>query len=335
VTEPPTREPGATEPRLRELAEEGAFDLPLPGGGATRDRFGALRRFGVEDLSVGRLAEAHADGLAIKAEAGLLHDPRVLLGVWASGGPRNQVVAEPVSGGWRLTGRRDYCSGATLLDQALVTVDVDGEQQLLVGVDLGRPELIVDLTTWRTPALAATATATVTFDGVFVPRDAAVGEPGFYVRRPGFWAGSVGVAAVWAGGADGVLSAMRAAVGDDPHALAHLGAAEVMSWTMSAALLAAADEIDADPLDLSGAGAVRALTVRHVVERSCLRIIDRAARALGPGPLVADAAYAQRVADVQLYVRQGHAERDLEAIGRATTDAARAASGSPPAPSAP
>ncbi len=333
MTAPTPREPGTTEARLRELADEGAFDLPLPGGGATRERFRALRSFGAEDLSVGRLAEAHADGLAIKAEAGIAHDPRVLLGVWASGGPQNQVVAEPVSGGWRLSGRRAYCSGASLLDQALVTVDVDGEEeQLLVGVDLGRPGLIVDLTTWRTSALAATATATVTFDRPFVPRDAAVGDPGFYVRRPGFWAGSVGVAAVWAGGADGIVSAMRTAVDDDPHALAHLGAAEVTSWTMSAALLAAADEIDADPLDASGAGAVRALAVRHLVERSCREIIDRAARALGPGPLVADAGYAQRVADVQLYVRQGHAERDLEAIGRATIDADRAASASPPAP---
>ena len=165
-------------------------------------RFAALSRFGAEDLSVGRLAEAHTDAVAIKAEAGLDHDPRLLLGVWASGGPSNRVVAEPLTGGWRLRGRRSWCSGAALLDQALLTVEA-GDDQLLLTVDLDRPELVIDPTTWRTPALAASATATVTFDGVVVPADGLVGGPGFYGDRPGFWAGSVGVAAVWAGGADG------------------------------------------------------------------------------------------------------------------------------------
>lgn len=303
---------------MRDLAAQGGLDLPRSGGGATRERFAALSRFGAEDLSVGRLAEAHTDAVAIKAEAGLDHDPHLLLGVWASGGPSNQVVAEPVAGGWRLRGRRSWCSGAAMLDQALLTVDA-GDEQLLLTVDLHRPELVIDPTTWRTPALAASATATVTFDGVVVPADDLVGGPGFYGDRPGFWAGSVGVAAVWAGGAQGVVAGLRDAIADDdPHGLAHLGAAEVASWTMQAALAAAADEIDADPLDSRRLGVVRALTVRQLVERSCQEVIDRSGRALGPGPLVADPAHAQRVFDLQLYVRQGHAERDLEAIGRAT-----------------
>jgi alkylation response protein AidB-like acyl-CoA dehydrogenase len=277
--------------------------------------------------------------VAIKSEAGLDHDPRLLLGVWASGGPANQVVAEPVAGGWRLRGRRSWCSGAALLDQALLTVDA-GHEQLLLTVDLDHPDLVIDPTTWKTPALAASATATVTFDGVAVPADGLVGGPGFYGDRPGFWAGSVGVAAVWAGGAEGLVAALRDAVGNDPHALAHLGAAEVASWAMQAALAAAAAEIDADPLDSRRLGVVRALTVRQLVERSCQEIIDRSGRALGPGPLVADPTHAQRVIDLQLYLRQGHAERDLEAIGRATRSdrhsthpvvSPRAATGSPDA----
>jgi len=306
------------EERLRDLAAQGAFDLPRPGGGATRERFAALSRFGAEDLSVGRLAEAHTDALAIKTEAGLDHDPGVLLGVWASGGPSNRVVAEPFAGGWRLHGRRSWCSGAALLDQALLTVDT-GQEELLLAIALDDPRLVIDPTTWKTPALAASATASVNFDGVLVRGDGVVGGPGFYGDRPGFWAGSVGVAAVWAGGADGVLARLRhAAADDDPHALAHLGAAEVASWGMQAALAVAADEIDADPRDARQLGVVRALTVRQLVERSCYEIIDRTGRALGPGPLVADRAYAQRVMDLQLYVRQGHAERDLEAVGRVT-----------------
>jgi hypothetical protein len=60
---------------------------------------------------------------------------------------------------------------------------------------------------------------------------------------------------------------------------------------------------------------VRALRVRLLVDQLCREVIDRAACALSPGPLVDDRAHAQRVLDLELYLRQGHAERDLEAIG--------------------
>ena len=40
------------------------------------------------------------------------------------------------------------------------------------------------------------------------------------------------------------------------------------------------------------------------------------ARALGPAPLCQDGGPAQRVADLAIYVRQSHAERDLEQLAR-------------------
>ena len=43
--------------------------------------------------------------------------------------------------------------------------------------------------------------------------------------------------------------------------------------------------------------------------------IMRTGRALGPGPLVLDEQHARAVADLTIYVRQSHAERDLAALG--------------------
>jgi len=48
----------------------------------------------------------------------------------------------------------------------------------------------------------------------------------------------------------------------------------------------------------------------------------RAGRALGPAPLALDAAHAKRVADLSLYVRQYHSERDQESLGHALLEAA-------------
>ena len=56
--------------------------------------------------------------------------------------------------------------------------------------------------------------------------------------------------------------------------------------------------------------------VRHLVAEHCGAILDRADRALGPGPLAFDASYAQRAMDLRLYIQQHHYERDLETIGR-------------------
>ena len=55
---------------------------------------------------------------------------------------------------------------------------------------------------------------------------------------------------------------------------------------------------------------------RAVVETAVEETITRTGRALGPGPLAQDAKHAGRVADLTMYVRQSHAERDLAELGR-------------------
>jgi hypothetical protein len=48
-------------------------------------------------------------------------------------------------------------------------------------------------------------------------------------------------------------------------------------------------------------------------------VLDRTGRALGAGPLSRDEAHGRRVADLTVYLRQHHAERDLAALGRMVT----------------
>ena len=53
-----------------------------------------------------------------------------------------------------------------------------------------------------------------------------------------------------------------------------------------------------------------------MVETAVDETLTRTGRALGPGPLSQDARHAERVADLTIYVRQSHAERDLAELGR-------------------
>ena len=144
-----------------------------------------------------------------------------------------------------------------------------------------------------------------------------VGPDDWYLQRDGFAWGGMGVAACWLGGAVGIARTMRRAGGarePDQIALMHLGAVDVALTAARAVLADAATAMDAG--DARGAdGVLVAARVRAVVGRTVDEVLLRSAHALGPGPLARDADHARRVADLQLYVRQQHAERDDAALG--------------------
>jgi alkylation response protein AidB-like acyl-CoA dehydrogenase len=293
--------------------DSGRLDLPLPGSGRTRERWARLADLAAEDLSLVRLGEGHADAVAILAElSGPVPEPGSRWGVWAAQPPGRGLTATHTARGWRLTGIKQYCSGARICTHALVTAAApDGTRLFAVATDGLAPVP----GSWPATGMAGSDTLNVDFDDV--PAEP-VGPPGGYTDRPGFTHGGVGVAACWYGGARAVADTLLAAarrrdVG--PHALAHLGAADIALTSARAALDRAADEIDADPCDLDGTGAARALRVRAQVEAAAAEVMTRVGRALGAGPLGHDEAHARRVADLTVYLRQHHAERDLAQLG--------------------
>ncbi|TRW86337.1 acyl-CoA dehydrogenase [Mycolicibacterium sp. 018/SC-01/001] len=293
----------------------GDLDLPLPGRGDTRVRWQRLAGMAEEDVTAGRLAEAHADAVAILAElGGPRPEPGQWWGVWAAE-PPDAVVSATVDGdAVRLDGVKAWCSGAGLCSHALVTARLPDGDRGLFAVDLGARGVRPLPSTWSAAGMAESDTRSVSFDNTPA---VAVGTPGEYLSRPGFWHGGAGVAACWLGGARAVARPLyrRASTGGDPHALAHLGAVDAALAAADATLDAAAAAIDADPADAGGRGELVARRVRAVVEHAVEEAIGRTARALGPAPLSMDGDHVQRVADLSVYVRQSHAERDLERLG--------------------
>ena len=219
-----------------------ASSWPLPGGGQTACRLGSLRSVAEGDLVLGRLVEAHADAAAITAE---LAGPHVgtgqRWGVWAAG-PSDSLQAWPDDGGWCIEGSKAWCSGAGLVTHALVDASTPHGQQLFA-VDVGDPGIVPGPPTWAGPGMIRADTRSVRFHQ---SPAVAVGQPGQYLSRPGFWAGAIGVAACWHGGTIAVARPLfdRARRGGDPHLLAHLGAVHVHLEQNRAMLAAAASELD-------------------------------------------------------------------------------------------
>ncbi len=300
--------------RARRLALDLGGRIPLPASGATRERLDAMVDVGREDLQLARLVEPHLDAVAILAEAGRPTPPDSWYGVWASA-PRPSLERD----GERLllVGRQGFCSGATDCDAALVAADLDGRVQL-VNVDLrvGRRDgtVVADTGGWSTAAFADTGTATVEYRAHPVPSGSLVGGAGFYLERPGFWHGAVGPAAVWAGGAVGLVDmALRRGARTDPERVL-VGEMRSSVWALRAELAHAAERTDADPDD--GARARRdALIVRNLVERHVTRLLDLFGQLCGPRALALDAQAVARTQELQLYVRQVDRLGDLHELG--------------------
>ena len=240
-------------------------------------------------------------------------------GVWAarSGQGEFGTVATPVPGGWRLSGTKPYCSGSDHLDRALVTADApDGYR--LFDISVAAHVVAVAPESWPAVGMADSESETLTFGGPVLPESAAVGPPDFYLQRPGFWSGSVGVAACWYGGAKGLVDALLGALGCDPgeHALADAGRAVAILDGLAAFLEQAADAIDGDPSDQQGQGRRRALSVREVVHDGCLRVLGLVAAAGGAGPLCHDPTQSRRAADLFVYLAQHHGGRDAATLGQ-------------------
>ena len=205
---------------------------------------------------------------------------------------------------------------------------MDDERRGLFLVDLGAPGVAADpdAAPWVAHGLARVTSGGLRLDRVpAVP----VGAPGWYLDRPGFAWGGMGVAAVWYGGAVGVARRVRSGLASrtpDQVGLLHLGALDTALHSARLALAHAASRIDTG--EASGATSWRlCLQVRQVVADSVESVLRTADHALGPAPLALEEEHARRVSDLRMYVRQHHAERDTAALGRAVLDATDTSAG--------
>lgn len=344
MTAPVLLDPSATDPRLLDVAARAAAlagrdvadavawardlgaDLPGPGSGSTLLRWEAMATVAAADLTVARAVEPHLDAIAILQEHGEDPVPGRSFGVYAAEGPAPRLEATRTDDGWTLTGRKPWCSLGSVVSHALVTAWVEPERRGLFEVSLDHDGVQHEDAAWAARGLTAITSTALLMD--HVPARA-VGGPGWYLARPGFAWGGIGVAAVWYGGAVGVarrLAAATAARDPDQVGLMHLGAVDTALTSARAVLREAAAVVDRGGVTGDDA-ALLAVRVRNVVAGAAETVLAEVGHALGPGPLSQEPEHAARVADLTLYLRQHHAARDAAASGRLL--AAQAAGGTP------
>ena len=281
--------------------------------GPPRPLWKTLAAIGHADLTVARLAEGHIDAVRILHEAGRKPVPDAVYGVWASASGGTGLTGATTESGWVVNGMMRFCSGAWFLDRALTVVATD-EGKRLLDIDVRDRALTRLEDTWPALGMDASRSVDIEVRDLAVGKTAAVGEPGFYLERPGFTLGGAGVAAVWLGGAHGVLHSLLATT--DPtrasaHHRAHLGAMAIAVAAADALLIELAENLSSGAeLDLADMTAARS-----AVELAVTEVLTRAPRVTGPNGLARNGEIAHRLADLEVYVRQHHAEADYELAG--------------------
>jgi hypothetical protein len=192
-------------------------------------------------------------------------------------------------------------------------VTVNGGEHRLVDIDLRKNAhlIIFDDSEWKTSAFRETRTENAVFHAVPVSYDDFIGA------KLVFRASRVLAWCLWARcmlGRRRDRSRRLCAIDQsrcDSHTMAHLGAMHAAIWAVRSFLDSAGDQIDMYPHDRENA-MIRALTIRHLVEQACTDVLRRLPRAYGPYPLAMEENISRRYQELDLYLRQSHAERDLE-----------------------
>ena len=304
------------------LAAEIGGRTPRPAEGSTIVLWEVMASLGAADLTVARVLEPHLDALAILHEAWRVGaQPQrfwpddATWGVYAAeGGGGRLAASQDGDGRWRLDGPKPWCSLAGHVTHALVTAWV-GDRRQLFAMALRQPGVTVQpADDWVSRGLSPVTSTGLQLAGV--PAEP-VGDVGWYLHRQGFAWGGAGVAAIWFGASVALARRLYDATQartPDQVALMHLGAVDAALSRARAVL------VDAAGLADSGVDATQAdlicQRVRQVVADSAHEVLDRVGRALGPGPLTSEEEHARRVADLTVYLRQHHGERDQARLGQ-------------------
>lgn len=295
---------------LRTLVDTGLDQLPLPAAGNTLERWRMLAAVAASDLGLVKLFEGHTDALAILNEIGDGFAPRSgdIWGVWAAEPPTAKLAATTTadSGIVLLNGTKAWCSGAASITHALVTAWNEQDESILVAVDLRQPGVHITQEGWMAVGMAASASVDVKFEQARATR---IGAPRAYLERAGFWHGGGGIAACWFGAAAAIGEFVRndATRRADPYKLAHLGAIDIALSSTASLLRETARLIDDQP-DVDAMPAV--YRARLAAEKAATTVMNHAGRALGAAPFCRNAHFAQLMADLPVFIRQSHAERD-------------------------
>lgn len=313
---------------------EVAFPGALALAGSFAEEWALVRATAAADGSRARILDGHLNALERLrlwapeplrgAELAAVANGTRRLGTWGAdplpeeGEPARLVASD---GGERLVGTKVFCSGAGIVDRALVAASDAESRPRLVYVDL-REDIEIDRGWYRAEGLRASESHRVVFHGA--PVLARIGGVGELTRDPEFSRDAIRTAACWAGLADAALGAALGELAIRGHDgdLSAWRAGTMLSAraTIDRWLDAAAARADADP---SASLADFSVQLRLALSDACRTILREAAEACGSRPLARAGRLDEARRDLELFLLQHRLDPMVARMGRRAIEARR------------
>jgi alkylation response protein AidB-like acyl-CoA dehydrogenase len=321
------RDAGFPGEEMDRLWRIGALTLPLPVRSGPRqgevrdDRIAdqmseVLTLAGRGNLSVGRILEAHINALHLIGRYGTaeqwqeaMRDAQEghLFALWVTDPPAGGLRMRMSGRAIRLTGAKQFCSGAGHATRGVVTAeDTNGSARMLV-LRLQSGERVSGLVS-PLQGMRAAVTGAVDFTGCEATADRRLGQAGDYLREPDLSAGAWRGSAVALGGLiallDLTIDQLRLSGRlESPHAQTRMGLALIARessrmWVRQAARTAE------DPTERSGHRVAAVGLARIAVETACLDAIRLVQRSLGLSAFRQGNPLERICRDLSTYLRQ-------------------------------
>ncbi|TCD07595.1 acyl-CoA dehydrogenase [Pedobacter frigidisoli] len=308
----------------------GALQLVLPGGLLDFNTpnmpalLKLLKDIGKANLSVGRIFEGHINTLyLIHLYADVAQQEEWykgvreyghLFGIWNTQ-DKNGITLIPEKNGFIVNGCKTFCSGATLVNRALITGDIssadrEGWQMVILNMDSLADDRI-DRESWKPLGMKASGSYKVDFSGYQLRGEEFLGCPGIYLNQPYFNGGAMRFSAVQLGGAEAIAEATIAYLDElcrmgDP--FQQLRLANMMSAVVSGRLWLekAGQYYDswADGGEHNEELIAFANMTRVNIEEICLKVMDDANRSVGARGLMEPYSLGRIFRDLSFYLRQ-------------------------------
>jgi len=208
------------------LKKSGILTIVLPGQeldfnqNRTDALLSLLKDVGRSNGAIGRIFEGHINTLylihlyADNAQREFWYNEvksgKKIFGVWNTDGKtgisfgvkENKVL---------INGEKGFCSGADLVDYALIGGKTDrpaasSDWQMVIVPMAQVEEFRIDRDSWQPMGMKASVSYTIDFSGIEVEQEGLLGNPGDYLRSPYFLGGSIRFAAVQLGMAEAVYN---------------------------------------------------------------------------------------------------------------------------------
>lgn len=291
-----------------------------------------LVALGRGDLSVARLYEGHVNALQLIARLGT--EPQLirasetaasggLLGVWGADDPSKPARLSQIDGGFRLSGRKTFASGADRVALALVAAKTNDKKTQLCLLPSEILNRRFDSSWWQPLGMQATNSFALDLDGIDIGSSEMIGSAGDYETQPFFGAGAIRYVAAQLGGALALWDATRDHLAlsgrfENPHQAARLGEMvadlEAAFSSVKNAYERAAYAINWDSLPDESC-AFGADSARVIVERMSERILTLAIRSVGCAGLMDSHPLAAACRDLMVYLRQPAPDAALARLG--------------------